>query len=110
MGLIFTLGTLDQVLQGDGEHFKETLGRPPPWPPPYEASKSVQSKLEAQSNSSTSLFRTPGTARTKMDAPVAYRVGFGRTWYGWKDNFKTLPMAPVSGLNSSESTRIVRGI
>jgi hypothetical protein len=32
---------------------------------------------------------------------VAYGVGFGRTWYGWKDNFKMLPMAPVSGPNSS---------
>jgi len=26
---------------------------------------------------------------------------FGRSLYGWKDNFKKLPMAPVSGLNSS---------
>ena len=51
--------------------------------------------------SSSSLFRTPGTARTKTDAQVAYGVGFGRSLYGWKDNFKALPMAPVSGPNSS---------
>ena len=51
--------------------------------------------------SSSSLFQTPGTARTKMDAQVVYRVGFGHTCYGWKDNFKTLPMAVVSGPNSS---------
>ena len=34
-------------------------------------------------------------------APVACGVGFGCTWYGWKDNFKTLPIALVSGPNSS---------
>ena len=27
--------------QGDGEHIKESLGRPPPWIPPYETSKGV---------------------------------------------------------------------
>ena len=52
--------------------------------------------------SSSSLFRTPGTARTKTDAQVAYKVGFGCTWYGSKDNFKMLPMAPVPGPNSLE--------
>jgi hypothetical protein len=31
----------------------------------------------------------------------AYGVGFGCSLYGWKDNFKKLPMAPVSGPNSS---------
>jgi hypothetical protein len=36
-----------------------------------------------------------------MDAQVAYRVGFGCSLYGWKDNFKKLPMEPVSGPNSS---------
>jgi hypothetical protein len=36
-----------------------------------------------------------------MDAQVAYGVGFGRSLYGWKDNFEELPMAPVSGPNSS---------
>ena len=35
-----------------------------------------------------------------MGATVAYGLGFGLTWYGWKDNFKILPMAPVSGPNS----------
>lgn len=57
--------------------------------------------MEAQTDSISFLFRTPETARTKTDAQVAYGVGFGRTIYGWKDNFKTLPMAPVSGSNSS---------
>ena len=37
------------MLQGDGEHLKDAQGRPPPWPPPWEASKGVQDKLEAQS-------------------------------------------------------------
>ena len=56
--------------------------------------------MEAQSNSCSSLFRTPETARTKTDTTVAYGLGLGRTLYGWKDNFKSLPMAPVSGPNS----------
>ena len=57
--------------------------------------------MEAQTDSSSFQFRTPGIARTKTDAQVAYGVGFGRSLYGWKDNFKELPMAPVSGPNSS---------
>ena len=57
--------------------------------------------MEAQSDSTSFQFRTPGTARTKTDGQVSYGVGFGRTWYGWKDNFKTLPIALVSGPNSS---------
>jgi hypothetical protein len=31
----------------------------------------------------------------KTDAQVTYRVGFGRSIYGWKQNFIKLPMAPV---------------
>ena len=53
--------------------------------------------MEAQTDSTSFQFWTPGTARTKMDAQVAYEVGFGRSLYGWKDNFKTLQMAPLSG-------------
>jgi len=58
--------------KGGGRHTKESLGRPPPWPPPYETSKGVQVKLEAQSVSGSSPFRTPGIACTKTDAQVAY--------------------------------------
>jgi hypothetical protein len=57
--------------------------------------------MEAQTGSTSFQFRTPGTARTKTDAHVAYGVGFGCSLYGWKDNFKKLPMEPVSGPNSS---------
>jgi hypothetical protein len=32
--------------QGDREHIRDAHGHPPPWPPPYEASKGVQLKLE----------------------------------------------------------------
>ena len=67
----------------------------------WRTSKDVRIKMEAQTDSTSFQFRTPGTGRTKTDAQVAYGVGFGRTWYGWKDNFKTLPMALVSGSNSS---------
>ena len=66
----------------------------------WKASKDVRIKMEAQTDSSSFQFRIPGTARNKMDAQVAYGVGFGRSLYGWKDNFKTLPMELVSGPNS----------
>ena len=67
----------------------------------WRTSKDVRIKMEAQTGSTSFQFRSPGTGRTKTDAQVAYGVGFGRTWYGWKDNFKTLPMALVAGSNSS---------
>jgi hypothetical protein len=61
--------------------------------------------MEAKTGSTSFQFQTPGTARTKTDAHVVYRVGFGCSLYGWKDNFKKLPMAPVSGPNSSRVDR-----
>ena len=103
-GLLFTIGTLVQVgahPHKDGEHNKKVFGRPTPWPPPYEASKGVQPKLEAQLKLTSSLFRSPRAVCTKMGATVAYGLGFGLTWYGWKDNFNTLPMELISGPNSS---------
>jgi hypothetical protein len=57
-------------------------------------------KVEAQSNSSSSLILSPRAVRTKNDAQVAYELGFGRFFYGWNHNFIELPMAPVSGPNS----------
>jgi hypothetical protein len=57
--------------------------------------------MEAQTGSTSFQFQTPGTAHTKTDAYVAYRVGFGCSLYGWKDNFKKLLMDPASGPNSS---------
>ena len=44
-------------------------------------------EVEAQSNSSSSPSRSQRVARTKNDAQVAYGVCFGRSLYGWKDNF-----------------------
>jgi hypothetical protein len=67
----------------------------------WRTSEDVQIKMEAQAGLTSFQFRTPGTARTKIDVHVAYGVGFGCSLYGWKDNFKKLPMAPVSGPNSS---------
>jgi len=63
-------------------------------------SKGSQAELEAQSKSSLSLLRSPGTARTKINAHAAYGVRFGCSLYGWKDNFKELPMERVLGPNS----------
>jgi hypothetical protein len=38
--------------------------------------------------------------RNKTDAQVAYKVGFGRSIYGWKHSFIELPMALVSWQNT----------
>jgi len=75
----------------------------------WRTSKDVRNKMEAQTDSIWFQFQTPGTSRTKMDAQVVSGVGFGRSLYGWKDNFKTLTMAPVSAQIHPESMRIVRG-
>jgi hypothetical protein len=64
-------------------------------------SEDVRIKMEAQTDSTSFQFWTPGIARTKMDTHVAYGVGFGCSLYGWKYNFKRLPMESVSGPNSS---------
>jgi hypothetical protein len=58
-------------------------------------------EVETKSNSSSSPVRSPGVVRKKMDAQVAYGVGFGRSISGWKHNFIELPMALVSCQNSS---------
>ena len=61
-------------------------------------------KVEAQRQLKfeSSVPRSPRAARTKNDAQVAYGVHFGRSLYGWKDNFKELPMVLVSSPNSLE--------
>jgi hypothetical protein len=58
-------------------------------------------EVEAKSNSSPSPARSTGAVRNKTDAQVAYGVGFGRSIYGWKQNFIKLPMAPVLCQTSS---------
>jgi hypothetical protein len=63
----------------------------------WRISEDVRIKMEEQTGSTSFQFRTPGIVRTKMDAHVVYRVGFGCYLYGWKDNFKKLVMASVSG-------------
>ena len=50
--------------------------------------------------SSSSSSQSPGAAHTKNDSQAAYGVRIGHSLYGWKDNFKELPMAPASGQNS----------
>jgi hypothetical protein len=67
----------------------------------WRTSEDVRIKMEDQTGSTSFQFRTPGIARTKTDAHVAYRVRFGCSLYGWKDNFKKLPMELVSSPNSS---------
>ena len=53
-----------------------------------------------KNNSSSSPPQSPQAARTKNNAQVAHGVYFRRSLYRWKDNFKELPMALVSGPNS----------
>ena len=63
-------------------------------------SKDSQGELEAQSKSISSLLRSPGAACSKNNVAATNGVHFGRSLYGWKDNFKKLPMELVLGLNS----------
>ena len=63
--------------------------------------RAPQPRWRPQTDSTSFQFRTSETACTKMDAQVAYRVGFGRSLYGSKDNFQTLPMELVSSRNAS---------
>ena len=76
----------------------------------WRISEDVRNKMEAQTDSTSFQFRTPRTARTKMDAQVAYGVGFRHSLYGSKDNFKTLPMALVLDPNSSgvDGNRLIK--
>ena len=104
MGLIFTLGILAQVgaclkdmkntleIAQDVLHLGHHLRRP---------ARAPQPTWRPQTDSTSFQFWTPGIARTKTNAQVAYRLRFGRSLYGWKYNFKTLLMALVSSPNSS---------
>ena len=89
------------TIHGGGEHPKESLRRPPLWPPPLETSKGAPAQVEAQTDSTSSLIRSQKTVSTKIDAHVAYGVGFGRS-YG-KIISRRFQIHP-------ESTGIVRGI
>jgi hypothetical protein len=93
------LGLSWNTPQEDGEHQRDGLGRPPPWPPPYEASKDVQAKPEAQSNPSSSLPRPSGPVCNKTDAQDASELRFRWSTYGWKDNFIRKPIQVVSHQN-----------
>ena len=52
-------------------------------------------KEEAQTESTSSLFRSPGPARSKTDAQDASGLRFWRSTHGWKDNFIRKLMALV---------------
>jgi hypothetical protein len=66
----------------------------------WKASKDVRIKVEVQTDSTSFQFRTLGTACRKTDNQVTYGVGFGRSLYGWNQNFIELPMALVPPQNS----------
>jgi hypothetical protein len=71
----------------------------------WKASKDIRIKVEVQTDSTLFQFRTPGTTRRKMDNQVAYEVGFGRSLYGWNQNFIELPMALVPPQNSIQGVQ-----
>jgi hypothetical protein len=52
------------------------------------------------SNSTSTPPRIPESDFTKTDALATYRVGFGRSIYGWNQNLIELPMALVPPQNS----------
>ena len=99
------LGPCWRMSQTCEEDFKDGQGCPFPWPPPLETSKGAPAKVEAQTDSTSSLIRSPRAFSNKTDAQVANGVGFGRSLYGWKDNLKSL-QAQIH----PESMGIVRGI
>ena len=43
----------------------------------WRTSKDARIKMEAQTDSTSFLFQTPGIGRIKTDAQVAYEVGLG---------------------------------
>ena len=57
-----------------------------------EDEQGVRVKMEAQINSTSSLFRNSRAVNTKLVAQVAYGVGFGRSTYARKSNEKTFSM------------------
>jgi hypothetical protein len=56
---------------------------------------------------SASQPRSPGAICLKLDALATYGVGFGRSIYGWNQNFIRLPMAQSHLKIPSESTGII---
>jgi hypothetical protein len=54
------------------------------------------------SNSTSSPPRIPEPYFTKIDALATYGVGFGRSIYGWNQNFLELPMALVPQESSTQ--------
>jgi hypothetical protein len=64
-------------------------------------SKGAQAEVEAQTKSTSGPFRSPGAVCAKTGLTVAYRLGFGHSFYVWKLKKMIVPMALVSGPNSS---------
>ena len=63
--------------------------------------------VEAQSNSSSSPVRTPGSVCLKLVTQNASRLRFRRFIYGWKANLIRKPIQVVSHQKTLESTRII---
>ena len=81
---VLVLRNLGEDQQGLGKNRgveEEQLGRP--------------HRAGDKPNSTSTPPRNLGAGRTKIDAQDTYRLHFGRSIYGWKDNFIELPMAPV---------------
>ena len=81
----------------------------------WRTSNGAQVKMEVQTKSTSSLFRSPGVAFIKLDTQVAYGVNFQRSTIGSKDNFIRIPMevAPLQnsiGINRNRRNKLTSGI
>ena len=74
----------------------------------WRTSKGARVKMEVQTKSISSLFRSPGAVCIKLDTQVAYGLRLRWSTYGWKDNFIRKPMEVVPLQNSIRINRNCR--
>jgi len=71
----------------------------------WRTSKGARVKMEVQTKSISSLFRSPGAVCIKLDTQVAYGLRLRWSTYGWKDNFIRKPMEVAPLQNSVRINR-----
>ena len=81
----------------------------------WRTSKGAQVKMEVQTKSISSLFRSPGAVCIKLDTQVAYGLRLRWSIYGWKDNFirKRMEVVPLENsirINRNRRNKLTSGI
>jgi hypothetical protein len=71
----------------------------------WRTSNDARVKMEVQTKSTSSLFRSPGAVFIKLVTQVAYGLRFRCSTNGWKDNFIKKPMDVVPLQNSIRINR-----